>query len=167
MISCYASGVWAYCAIPVLVRGYYAVGNRATPARLGLIAVGLNLTLNLTLIWPLAEIGLAIATSIAAGVQVVLLTATFPRTASQLAWTELATTVAKSAIAVLAMTLAVGGVKHFGFAGVELDRAQQAIQVASEICIGAGVYLATAWLLGMSELGMLLLRPKLAAEDGS
>ncbi len=39
MIACYASGVWAYCAIPVLVRGFYAVGDRTTPAKLGVIAV--------------------------------------------------------------------------------------------------------------------------------
>ena len=56
MIACYASGVWAYLAIPVLVvAGFYAVGDRTTPAKLGVIAGTLNLTLNLTLVWPLAE----------------------------------------------------------------------------------------------------------------
>ncbi len=164
MIACYASGVWAYCAIPVLVRAYYAVGNRATPARLGLVAVGVNLALNLTLIWPLAEIGLAVATSIAAGVQVVLLAATFSRTTSQLAWTELGATLMKSAIAVLAMALAVVGVEHFYPAGLELGRMQQAIQVSLFIGVGAAVYLSTAWLLGMSELSLLLLRPERPAK---
>ena len=43
MIAAYASGVWAYCAIPVLVRGFYAVGDSPTPAKIGLLAVGLNL----------------------------------------------------------------------------------------------------------------------------
>jgi len=54
MIACYATGVWAYCALPVLVRGYYALGDRMTPVRVGLAAVGLNLALNLLLVWPLA-----------------------------------------------------------------------------------------------------------------
>ncbi|MBI3836759.1 MAG: murein biosynthesis integral membrane protein MurJ [Planctomycetia bacterium] len=164
MIACYASGVWAYSAIPVLVRGYYAVGNRATPARLGLIAVGVNLALNLALIWPLAEIGLAVATSIAAGVQVVLLAATFSRDTTQLAWRELGATLTKSAIAVVAMTLAVAGVEHFYPARLEPNRMQQAIHVSLFIGTGAAVYLSTAWLLGMNELRLLLVRPKLPAD---
>ena len=39
MIAGYASGVWAYCAIPVLVRGFYAAGNRMAPARLGMFVL--------------------------------------------------------------------------------------------------------------------------------
>ena len=160
MIAAYASGVWAYAAIPVLVRGFYAAGNRTTPARLGLIAVGVNLALNLTLIWPLAEIGLAVATSIAAGVQVVLLAATFSRSGSQLAWNELGPTLAKSAIAVATMVLAVEGVEYFYPARVEASRLQQAMQVSLLIGAGAVTYVSTSWLLGMSELGLLLVRPK-------
>jgi putative peptidoglycan lipid II flippase len=160
MIAAYASGVWAYSAIPVLVRGYYAVGNRATPARLGVVAVGVNLTLNLTLIWPLAEVGLAAATSIAAAVQVVLLAATFSRTASRLAWNELGPTLAKSAIAVLAMVLAVAGVEYFYPARLEANRMRQAMQVSLLISAGVAAYVSTAWLLGMSELRLLLIRPK-------
>ena len=40
-------------------------------------AVGLNLVLNLWLIWPLAEAGLALSTAIAAGVQSILLVSHF------------------------------------------------------------------------------------------
>ena len=35
MIAAYALGVWAYCASPVMVRGFYALGDCATPVRVG------------------------------------------------------------------------------------------------------------------------------------
>jgi putative peptidoglycan lipid II flippase len=160
MIACYAGGVWAYCALPVLVRGYYAVGDRTTPAKLGLVAVGLNFTLNLTLIWPLAEIGLAVSTAIAAGVQVVLLATTFSRTASRLAWCALAGSLAQGATAAAAMAIAVLTVGSWFPADAYATRTAQALQLSWTIGLGAGVYLMTAWLLGMRELGILFSRPK-------
>jgi putative peptidoglycan lipid II flippase len=160
MIACYATGVWAYCAIPVLVRGYYAIGERITPAKIGLLAMGLNLLLNLTLIWPLAEIGLAIATSIAAGVQVVLLAIGFSRTASPLAWNDLARAVSKSAVAAAAMSLAVFAMKSIVFAEPAATRLQQAIALSLTIGVAAAVYAAVARALGMEELKILFSRPE-------
>jgi putative peptidoglycan lipid II flippase len=156
MIACYASGVWAYCAIPVLVRGYYAVGDRMTPAKIGLIAVALNFALNLTLVWPLAENGLALATATAAGVQVALLTITFSRTASRLAWSELRSSFAKSALAAALMSIAVVGLEHVLLTQSDAPRLHRAIQLSLTIVAAMVVYLSTAWLFGMPEPRYLL-----------
>src|SRR5262249_22496523 len=51
ILLAYGTGVWAYCGIPVLYRGFYAVGERRIPVILGLSAVALDLTLNLRLVW--------------------------------------------------------------------------------------------------------------------
>jgi putative peptidoglycan lipid II flippase len=107
MIAWYATAAWAYCALPVLVRGFYALGNRATPARLGFVALAINLVLTLTLIWPLAERGLAISTAVAASVQAVMLAVVFSRGGSPLDWRALGTTMLKGAIAAAAMSVAV------------------------------------------------------------
>ncbi len=155
MIACYAGGVWAYCAIPVLVRGYYAVGDRITPAKIGLVAVALNFALNLLLVWPLAENGLAIATATAAGVQVALLAITFSRTASRLAWSALRSTLAKSALAAALMSIGVVGLEHFVFTQPDPTRLQRAMQLSLTIGAAIIVYLATAWLFGMHELRLL------------
>ena len=90
MIACYGLGVWAFCALPVVIRGFYALGDTATPVRTAAVIVALNLTLNLTLIWPLAEAGLAVATSISAGVQVFVLMVLFSRGKGPLDWSTLA-----------------------------------------------------------------------------
>lgn len=160
MIACYASGVWAYCAIPVLVRGFYAVGNRAAPAKLGLVAVAINLALNLTLIWPLAEAGLAVSTSIAAAVQVLLLSTGFSRAVSRLAWAELLTTLGKSAMSALAMSAAVLVVQEIYPAESAASQSRLGAQLVLAIGSGVGVYLAAARLLRMSEPAMLFARPR-------
>jgi putative peptidoglycan lipid II flippase len=157
MIACYAGAAWAYCAIPVLVRGYYALGNRTTPARVGAAAVGLNLALSLALVWSLAERGLAVSTAAAASLQAMMLAAVFSRAGSRLAWRELSVTLGKGAVATAAMAMAVIVCVRFG-PGADVSRLQQALQLLFAILTGASVYLAAAWLLGMHELAWLLRR---------
>jgi putative peptidoglycan lipid II flippase len=153
MIACYASGVLAYCALPVLVRGFYAVGRAATPAKLGLVAVLVNLLLNVTLIWPLAERGLAISTAIAAMLQMLLLATTFSRAVQPLPWRALGGTLAKCSIATLAMGAAVIAVQYF--IPADNHRPTLAVQLVAAIGAGAAAYLIAAKMLVMPELGWL------------
>jgi putative peptidoglycan lipid II flippase len=69
----YALAVWAYSLTHVLTRAFYAAGRTGDPMRTGLIAVCINLALNVSLIWWLGESGLAWATSIAAMAQTLML----------------------------------------------------------------------------------------------
>lgn len=70
----YASCVWAYSMIQVITRAFYAKNDTVTPVKIAVSVVGLNLVLNLVLIWtPLKEAGLAWSTAICATVQVMFL----------------------------------------------------------------------------------------------
>ncbi len=69
----YSVGVWAYSLNQLWTRSFYAKNDTSTPMRIAIVAVGLNLTLNAALIWPLGEAGLAWATSVSAIVQCALL----------------------------------------------------------------------------------------------
>lgn len=73
VIFFYAIGVWAYSASHVIIRAYYSIQDTLTPVKVGAGMVGLNLILNLTLIWFLREGGLALATAISAIVQIIIL----------------------------------------------------------------------------------------------
>ena len=112
MIACYSAGVWAFCSLPVVVRGFYALGDRITPVRIGAAVVGLNLALDLILVWPLAEAGLAVSTSIAAVVQLVLLALILSRRDVPLDWRPLAGTAARTLIATALMAAAGYAVLH-------------------------------------------------------
>jgi putative peptidoglycan lipid II flippase len=154
MIVCYASAAWAYCALPVLARGFYAVGDRRIPVRVGMVAVGIDLLATLFLIWPLAERGLAVSTALAASVQVVLLAALYSRTGSPLLWPQLRVTLAKGTVATLVMTLAVVLCGRVLSAADDPSHLQQAVNLAVAIAMGVAVYFTVAWLLGMQELAI-------------
>ena len=72
-LATFALGLPAYVLIKVLVPGFYARSDTRTPVRIALVAMLVNLGLNLVLIWPLAHIGLALSTAISAWVNAILL----------------------------------------------------------------------------------------------
>lgn len=57
----------------MIIRAFYSVQDTKTPVKVGAGMVGLNLILNLTLIWFLREGGLALATAISATIQIITL----------------------------------------------------------------------------------------------
>lgn len=69
----YSVAVWSYSLVHVMTRAFYASGDTRTPMYAAIATVGLNLTLNLILIWPFKEAGLAWSTAIASIAQAVLL----------------------------------------------------------------------------------------------
>ena len=73
VLMAFSAGVPAYVLTKVLTPGFYARGDTKTPLRLALWSMLINLVGNLILIWPLAHVGVGVATAIAAWVNVALL----------------------------------------------------------------------------------------------
>jgi putative peptidoglycan lipid II flippase len=78
-LAAFSLGLPAYVLIKVLTPGFYARADTRTPVRIALVAMLVNLALNLVLIWPLAHVGLALSTAISAWVNAILLYATLRR----------------------------------------------------------------------------------------
>jgi putative peptidoglycan lipid II flippase len=79
VLMAFSAGVPAYILIKVLTPGFYARGDTKTPLRLALWSMLVNLIGNLILIWPLAHVGVGVATAISAWVNVALLWFTLRR----------------------------------------------------------------------------------------
>ena len=69
----FSLGLLPIVMVKVLAPGYYARKNTATPVRIGVIAVVVNIVFSLLLFLPMQHVGLAAATSIAAMVNAGLL----------------------------------------------------------------------------------------------
>ncbi len=69
----YTFGLFAYAGIKILVNAYYSMGDTKTPVKTASVCLFVNLVLNLILMWPLKIGGLALATSIAAVTNLVIL----------------------------------------------------------------------------------------------
>ncbi|MEM9372301.1 MAG: lipid II flippase MurJ, partial [Planctomycetota bacterium] len=69
----YAAAVWAYSLNQLYTRAFYATGDTATPMRIAVSMVGVNVVLNCLLIWWLREAGLAWSTAVCATFQLLWL----------------------------------------------------------------------------------------------
>ena len=69
----YAAGLPAYVLQKVLTPGYFARGDTKTPMKIAAVSLVVNTVLNLLLIAPFAHVGLALATAVAAWLNVLLL----------------------------------------------------------------------------------------------
>ena len=65
-LAAYALGLPAFVLVKVLAPGFFARGDTATPVKIGVAAVALNLAMNVAFMVPLKHIGPALATSLAA-----------------------------------------------------------------------------------------------------
>lgn len=72
-LRAYSVGLVAFMLIKVLAPGFFARQDTRTPVKIGIIAMGSNMLLNLALIMPLAHAGLALATALSAWINALLL----------------------------------------------------------------------------------------------
>jgi len=155
----YALGIWAYSANHVLIRAFYASEDTRTPLKVAVAAAAGNFGLNLVLIWPMAERGLALATALSAFGQFAVLALLASRRLAQVAWREVLATAGRTALATSAMVAATAAAVYWAAPAVGLyGRAGAILQLALGVGGGTVVYFAAAYLLRMPELGDLLAR---------
>lgn len=160
IIATYSAGIWAYCGIPILYRGFYAMHDRVTPVRVGLLAVACDSFLNLTLIWPLAERGLALSTVLTAVVQLLVLAWALQRRAGNWDWPAIWGTAIRATVCTLFMTLACLAVLHWPVASAE-TRTGQLFCVVIPLTVGIVSYFAAARVVGLREIWWLIRRQSL------
>lgn len=73
VLICYSVGLAAYSAQKIMISGFHAVQNTKTPVKAAAIALVANIILNLILMGPLKEAGLALATSLSGILQLFVL----------------------------------------------------------------------------------------------
>jgi len=78
-LCAYASGLMGFMLVKVLAPGFYARKDMVTPVRIGIIAMVANMVMNLLFVlplmyyWNIGHLGLALATSVAAYLNAMLL----------------------------------------------------------------------------------------------
>jgi len=161
VLTAYSVGMWAYFALHLLARAFYSLGRQSTPARVAAAMVAVNLALNLALVWPLREAGLAAATSLSAMLQVVCLVLLLRRHVALPGLGRLAEGVVKTSAATLCMAGAVWGTLAVVPPGEGLgERMARGLLPAAT---GAAIFIAAAAALRSPELALLwrsLRRPR-------
>ena len=166
----YAVGLPAFAAIKLISPMYYSAKDTATPARIGAYALGCNVVLNAAFLLfafrYLSNGSPALASSLSAYFNFVLLFVFFRRRYGGLGTRHLAAPIGKMAICAIAMALmSFAALRFSGFADIRHLAAQAGLLTAM-IVLSVGVYFGVAWLLRCEELAefLILLR---RAEPGA
>jgi len=152
----YVVGLPAYVLIKVLTPGYFARKDTKTPVRIAIIAMVVNLVLNLILIWPLQHVGLALATALAAWLNAGLLARGLHRRGHLAPDARLRGRVLRvvgvTVVMVVALWLARDALAVSGW----LDtRGTRVAALAGLIVLGLAVYAVLAHVSGAMRLGEL------------
>jgi putative peptidoglycan lipid II flippase len=153
----YAFGLPAYGLVKGLSQAFYSVQDTKTPVRIAAIAMVANILLNLALMGPLGLRGLALATSLAAWLNVALLLTSLRRTVGPLPTASLLRAFGRALIAsgalgvgcVLGLTAVATGLPEGSFAG-------RLASVVAAIVAGLSALVLTYRLLGHREMAEII-----------
>ena len=160
-LMAYAAGLPAFVLVKIFQPGFFARKDTATPVRVAVVAVAVNLILNLILMQYLAHVGLALATSIASWVNATLLAGLLHRRGDF----RLSRRTASRTVRILLAALAMAGVLY-----LVLERVQQidALMLIVLVLGGIAFYGLAAVVLGAarpSEIRAALRRGGAANSD--
>ena len=158
----YAMGLPAYAAILLITPMYYSTHDTKTPARIGIYVIVANVVLNgvflLYFYHFLSNGSPALASSICAYLDFVLLFSIFRGRFGRLGARGIALSVLKTALCTLVMAAVAFGARRFWQNTADaLQVAAQVGLLAVTIAVALGVYLGVARLLRCEELGEFLL----------
>ncbi|WP_448187431.1 murein biosynthesis integral membrane protein MurJ [Azospirillum sp. sgz301742] len=158
-LQAYALGLPAFVVIRSLVSGFYARHDTATPVRVALVAMLANVALKVVLMGPLAQVGLAVATSVAAWINAGLLAWLLHRRGLFTADARLKRALPRMALATAALALALwGGQERLAPWLGAVDLPLRVSGLGLLVVLGIAVYGVMAVVLGLlrrSDLGRL------------
>ena len=160
-LAAYAVGLLPFVLIRSVVASFYARGDTATPVKAALVAVAVNIGFKILLMGPLAQVGLALATSIGAWINL-LLVIWFARRAG-LAGTDerLRATGARLVIATIIVAVALWVARGPIIAAVQTWPLPDETALGALALWGAAVYGSCLFVMfGMKFLDALRQRPR-------
>ncbi len=148
-LMAYSLGLLPFILIKVLAPGYYSRQDTRTPVRIAVIAMVANMVMNIALVFPLAHAGLALATTLSAGLNATLLLRGLRRERVYRPPPGWRLLVLRALVAALVMGVALywaaGPLEGWLVAPVS-ERVWRLVLV---ILLGAGSYFAVLFLLGI------------------
>ena len=152
MVFWFATGIWAFCALPIIVRAFYILGDVRTPCWMGIIGMLLNVVMGLLLIFPMQEQGLAMAASLTASIQSIGLLYIFTQKHGHIDFPRLAASLTRICIASGVMTIVLRMIIKALPGASSLD---DLLRIALCTVVGAFVFFVVLRLQGGRELGIL------------
>jgi putative peptidoglycan lipid II flippase len=145
-LAFFALGLFAHSGLEIVTRGFYALHDTATPVKVGIGAMVLNIALSLILLGPLAQGGLALANSVATILEMSVLLFVFRTRMGKSEDARIGVSLARVVIASALMGASVWGVARV------LSASSAWLVAGAGVLVGAGVYAGAVFVLRAPEL---------------
>ncbi len=152
----YAAGLWAFSAVRIVVSIFYALQDTKTPVKIACVSVAANIVLSVVLMQFLAHGGLALATSLASMVNLVLLMVVLRKRVGRLGMRSTAVSVLKSALFSALMGAGIWLMALYVVPAAGGKTLPLLIWLSAAIAAGMAVYTALHLLFRSPELGAIL-----------
>ncbi len=154
----YAVGLWAFSCIRVVVSAFYALQDTRTPVRIAVAALLVNVVMGVVLMFPMKHSGLALATSIASAVNILMLAVILERKVGRFLQRDFWVSISRTTVASGVMGAAIAAIYQalgWNSAGAFGERL---LFLAVAITVGFAVFVLSSFILGGSEVRALLRR---------
>ena len=152
VVSFYSIGLIFFSIKEVALNLFYAIEDTVTPTVNSVLAILINICLNLILIGPMAHKGLALATTISGGITLVMILLILRKRIGPLGLGRVFASLVKMAVATAGMCLAAYPLYHLLYA--KLESVPVCLIIA--VLTGALVYAILNILLRTREMGLLV-----------
>ncbi|MCG3127545.1 MAG: Lipid II flippase MurJ [Phycisphaerae bacterium] len=164
-LACYGIGMWAFCALHIVLRGFYSIADVRTPLKISCVLLPLNLLISLLVVWlpALREAGFGLSTSLTASINVVV-GLTILQNRSRV------TIFDRRMLAALGRMLAAGAIsagcvlvaRPLILSSSASSALLRAVDVFGSLTVGVAGYLAAAWVLRLPEARLIFQRRRRA-----
>lgn len=151
-LTIYALGLPAYVLVKALSPGFFAREDTATPVKIAVVAMVVNIVLNLLLMGPLLHVGIAVATAASAWTNAVLLGVILYRRGHFRIDDRLKSRLPRSLAATIVMGLALWGLLEFVGAMIAGGEVERALGLGVLVATGLITYFVMAQVLGAAKL---------------
>lgn len=152
----YSVGMVGFGLRDILGKVFYSLKDTKTPMINGIIAVVLNIVLNIALVKVMGHGGLALATSLSAIICIILLFISLKKKIGYYGQDKIRSTFIKTVVSSLVMGVVTYFVYKFLFGILGLGFIQEAISLGVSIAIGGAIYLALIIVFKVEEVNMAI-----------
>ena len=148
----YAVGLWAFSGVRIVVSTFYALEDTKTPVKIAVISLLVNIVLSIILMGPMLHSGLALATSLAAAVNLILLIRALKKRLGRIGTHDILGSVFRSTASAAVMGGVIGVVALWGVPKCAGSTWHLMVLVLGSVVVGSLLYGACAFLFRSQEL---------------
>lgn len=150
-LMAYSFGLLSFMLVKVLAPGFYSRQDTKTPVKFGIWCMVANMLFNLILVWPFDYVGLAMATSLSALLNALLLYIALHRQGVYIASSQTLRLIIKIVLASILMAGVITLVSPVAEAWVNLPLVNKVFELAKLIFIGAIVFVFSLLIFGVRK----------------